>query len=848
MENFLLVDGNSLLFRAYYATAYRGVLQTSYGKYTNAIVAFNNMLINVIESEKPDYILVAFDTKDKTFRHNMFKDYKAQRKPAPVELIEQFETVRDLLDAMNIARYEVSGYEADDIIGTLSKRYKDIQMNILTSDQDMLQLVDDNTDVLLMKTGVSNISRVSLNNFEEEYEIRPDQVVDLKAMMGDSADNIPGIPGIGIKTGIKLIHEFDTLENLLENTDKLTGKRKENVEANVEIAKMSKTLARIKTDIEIEINPKDFELNIDYNSLYMFYKEYEMNRQANKIKDKLEGNEEVADFKIIEVEKISKNLLVENSFIWVESEGDYQSATLKLLTVSDGKRVEVISEENFKKDAELIKWLESDDYKIVYDAKFLYHLFNRYDIDLNGVSEDLMIAAFLVDNATTDWTSFLNKYGGTQSDIQSSDEVDLDVIASKAYDLMRIKNEIISEIKEKSMDYLYYNVELPLAKILYEMEVVGIRVDKDIIVEIADKTEKIINEVSQKIYDYAGREFNINSPKQLSEVLFDELELPQIKKRSTAIDILEKLQGQHPIIDEIMKQRKYQKLFSTYADGLQKFISDKGRIHTIYHQTKTQTGRLSSTDPNLQNISVRDEEAREVRKAFVADEDSVLMAFDYSQVELRILAHMAKEEKLIKAFKDGLDIHAETAKDIFELSEVEKADRHKAKAVNFGIIYGISDYGLSEQLHIPVSEAKKYIDKYLETYPGIKTYMDETIEFCKKEGYVKTLINRRREIPEITSSNYMVRQFGQRAAMNAPIQGSAADLIKIAMVRIANRIKIEELESNMILQVHDELIFNVVASEVEVMKNIVSEEMNHAMTLDVPLRSDGSTAKDWYGL
>ena len=848
MENFLLVDGNSLLFRAYYATAYRGVLQTSYGKYTNAIVAFNNMLINVIESEKPDYILVAFDTKDKTFRHNMFKDYKAQRKPAPVELIEQFETARDLLDAMNIARYEVSGYEADDIIGTLSKRYKDIQMNILTSDQDMLQLVDDNTDVLLMKTGVSNISRVSLNNFEEEYEIRPDQVVDLKAMMGDSADNIPGIPGIGIKTGIKLIHEFDTLENLLENTDKLTGKRKENVEANVEIAKMSKTLARIKTDIEIEINPKDFELNIDYNSLYMFYKEYEMNRQANKIKDKLEGNEEVSDFKIIEVEKISKNLLVENSFIWVESEGDYQSATLKLLTVSDGKRVEVISEENFKKDAELIKWLESDDYKIVYDAKFLYHLFNRYDIDLNGVSEDLMIAAFLVDNATTDWTSFLNKYGGTQSDIQSSDEVDLDVIASKAYDLMRIKNEIISEIKEKSMDYLYYNVELPLAKILYEMEVVGIRVDKDIIVEIADKTEKIINEVSQKIYDYAGREFNINSPKQLSEVLFDELELPQIKKRSTAIDILEKLQGQHPIIDEIMKQRKYQKLFSTYADGLQKFISDKGRIHTIYHQTKTQTGRLSSTDPNLQNISVRDEEAREVRKAFVADEDSVLMAFDYSQVELRILAHMAKEEKLIKAFKDGLDIHAETAKDIFELSEVEKADRHKAKAVNFGIIYGISDYGLSEQLHIPVSEAKKYIDKYLETYPGIKTYMDETIEFCKKEGYVKTLINRRREIPEITSSNYMVRQFGQRAAMNAPIQGSAADLIKIAMVRIANRIKIEELESNMILQVHDELIFNVVASEVEVMKNIVSEEMNHAMTLDVPLRSDGSTAKDWYGL
>lgn len=848
MENFLLVDGNSLLFRAYYATAYRGVLQTSYGKYTNAIVSFNNMLLNVIESENPDYILVAFDTKDKTFRHNMFEDYKAQRKPAPVELIEQFETVRDLLDAMNIARYEVSGYEADDIIGTLSKRYKDIQMNILTSDQDMLQLVDDNTDVLLMKKGVSNILRVSVDNFKEEYEIRPDQVVDLKAMMGDSADNIPGIPGIGIKTGIKLIHEFDTLENLLENTDKLSGKRKENVEENIEIAKMSKTLATIKTDMEIEINPKDFELNIDYNSLYMFYKEYEMNRQASKIKDKLDGNEEVADFKIIEVEKISKNLLVENSFIWVESEGDYQVASLRLLTISDGKRVEVISKDNFTKDKDLQTWLESDDSKVVYDAKFLYHLFNRYNLDLNGVGEDLKIAAFLVDNATTDWTSFSNKYGNTQSDIQSASDIDLDVIASKAFDLMRIKNEIIKEIKEKDMNYLYYNVELPLAKILYEMEVVGIKIDKDIIVEIANKTEKIIEEVSQRIYDYAGREFNINSPKQLSEVLFDELELPQIKKRSTAIDILEKLQGLHPIIDEIMSQRKYQKLFSTYADGLQKFISSEGRIHTIYHQTKTQTGRLSSTDPNLQNISVRDEEAREVRKAFVADKDSVLMAFDYSQVELRILAHMAKEEKLILAFKKGLDIHSQTAKDIFELSHVEKGDRHKAKAVNFGIIYGISDYGLSEQLQIPVSEAKDYIDKYLKTYPGIKKYMEKTVEFCKKEGYVKTLINRRREIPEITSSNYMVRQFGQRAAMNAPIQGSAADLIKIAMVRIANRIKAENLASKMILQVHDELIFNVVNSEVEIMKNIVSEEMNHAMTLDVPLISDGSLAKDWYGL
>ena len=848
MEKFLLVDGNSLLFRAYYATAYRNLMKTSYGKFTNAVVSFNNMIFNVLEKEKPDYILVAFDTKDKTFRHKMFDDYKGQRKKPPVELIEQFETARELLDAMNIERYEVSGFEADDIIGTLSKKYKDIQMNILTSDQDMLQLVDDNTNVLLMKKGVSNIKEISIDNFEEEYEIKPSQVVDLKAMMGDSADNIPGIPGIGKITGLKLVKKYNTLENLLDNIDELKGKRKENVENNIDIARMSKKLAKIKTDMDIQIDFDAFKLDINYNDLYMFYKEYEMNRQANLIKDKLEGSEEIAKFKIEEVKEISDEYLSDNIFLWAETKGDYHNAEILKVALSDGMGVQLISYEDFLKDKNLLSWIESDKKKIVYDAKFLYHLFDREKLKLNGIVEDVKLAAFLVDNATTDWTSFLNKYGGTQCDLQSLEDTDFEVIASKAYDLMKIKNVIIEDIKEKEMEYLYYDVELPLTKILFKMEKTGIKIDKEIIVAIADKTEKIIEEVSNEIYGYAEKEFNINSPKQLSEVLFDDLNLPQIKKRSTAIDVLEKLEGQHPIIEAIMKQRKYQKLFSTYADGLQKYISDDGRIHTIYRQTKTQTGRLSSTDPNLQNISVRDEEAREVRKAFVADKDSVLMAYDYSQVELRILAHMAEAEKLIQAFNDQEDIHDKTAKDIFELTHVESDDRRKAKAVNFGIVYGISDYGLSEQLDIPNKEAKAYIDKYFETYPQIKTYMDKTIEFCKKEGYVKTLINRRREIPEINSSNYMVKQFGKRAAMNAPIQGSAADLIKIAMVRIDKRMKEENLNSSMILQVHDELIFNVVEDEKEVMSNLIKEEMNNAMDLDVPLESDGSYAKDWYGL
>lgn len=848
MEKFLLVDGNSLLFKAYYATAFRNLMKTSYGKYTNAIVSFNNMMVNVIEDVKPDYILVAFDTKDKTFRHEMFEDYKGHRSPAPLELVEQFETSRELLDAMNIKRYELSGFEADDIIGSLSKKYDDKEMIILTSDQDMLQLVDDNTKVLLMKKGVSDIHEINVNNFKKEYEIAPNQVIDLKAMMGDSADNIPGIPGIGKITGLKLIKEYETLENLLDNTQQLKGKQKENVENNIEIAKLSKNLATIKTDMDINIHIDDYALDINYNDLYMFYQQYEMNRQANSIKDKLDGNSEIADFRVKEVSKISDKYLVDNTFVWAETVGDYQSATIERLVLCDGKSVEIIDYENLVLNKELIEWLNSDSKKTVYDSKFLYHLFDRLNLSLNGVSEDLMIAAFLVDNSTTDWTSFLNKYGGTQCDIQSKEDVDIEVIASKAFDLLKTKKEILSEIESKDMQYLYYDVELPLTKVLYEMESVGIKVSKDIIVAIADKTEKIIEEVSNEIYNYAEKEFNINSPKQLSEVLFDDLGLPQVKKRSTAIDILEKLLGQHPIIAAIIKQRKYQKLFSTYADGLQKYITKDGRIHTIYHQAKTQTGRLSSTDPNLQNISVRDEDAREIRKAFIADENSVLMAFDYSQVELRLLAHMAHEERLIEAFKADADIHALTAKDVFELDEVKPEDRDRAKAVNFGIIYGISDFGLSEQLTIPVNQAKKYIDKYFQSYPGIKTYMDQTIEFCKENGYVKTLFNRRREIPEINSSNYMVREFGKRAAMNAPIQGTAADLIKIAMVRINKRIKKENLSSVMLLQVHDELIFNVLENEIEKMKNLIQDEMDHSMKLDVPLVSDGSTAKDWYGL
>ena len=848
MEKFLLVDGNSLLFRAYYATAFGKILQTSYGKYTNAVVAFNNMMTNVLTDIKPDHLLIAFDTKDKTFRHDMFDDYKGHRSKAPEELVEQFETVRELIDAANIPRLEISGYEADDIIGSFAKQHPDKEMIILTSDRDMLQLVDDNITLLLMRKGVSDILKITPKNFEENYQIRPDQVVDLKAMMGDSADNIPGIPGIGEKTGLKLIHKYDTLENMLDNIDELKGKQKENVENNIEIAKLSKVLATIKTDLEIEISDDTFKTNIDYQNLYMFYQNYEMNRQAQSISDKIYEDTKDVTFKFTEVNEISTDLLSNDVMLLVNTTGTYQDAKLESLALSNGEQTELITVDNILKDRKLIEFLESNSLKKVYDSKFLYHLFHRYDLELNGVSEDLMLSAFLDDNTITDWTNFNTKFGGALIDLDNKDMVEHDELAKKCEELVKINDVILKSVKEKEMEELYYEIELPLTRILFEMEVTGIKVSKDIIVDIAGKTKKIIDDVTSEIYTIANKEFNINSPKQLAEVLFDDLGLPMIKKRSTAVDVLEKLESQHEIISLIMKQRKYQKLYSTYAEGLQKFIQDDGRIHTIYHQTTTTTGRLSSTDPNLQNISVRDEESREIRKAFLADDNSVLMAYDYSQIELRLLAHLANVERLITAFNNDIDIHSQTAKDVFKLDEVTSHDRYLAKAVNFGIIYGISDFGLSEQLGISRKDAKEYIESYLATYPEIQKYMDDSIAFCEEHGYAKTVSNRRRDIPEISSSNYMVRSFGQRAAMNAPIQGSAADLIKIAMVKIDRSMKDKNLESKMLLQVHDELIFNVVDGEVEIMKEIIEREMSTAMKLQVPLKSEGSIAKDWYSL
>lgn len=847
MEKFLLVDGNSLLFRAYYATAFGRILQTSYGKYTNAITAFDRMLMNVIEEVQPDHLLIAFDTGAKTFRHEMFDDYKGHRSKAPEELVEQFETIREYIDCANIKRIEVSGFEADDLIGSYAKQIKDMKMIVLTSDQDMLQLVDDNIEVFLMKKGVSQMERVTSDNFMELYGIEPLQIIDLKAMMGDTADNIPGIPGIGKVTANKLVQAYGSLENLHANIDQLKGKQKENVENNIEIAQMSKTLATIKVDIDIDTTADVYKTNIDYGVLYNFYRTYEMRKQAEAISEMLYTSEEVSSFEYEMVTNISATLLSNDSFIFAHTSKDLENS-IKYFIISNEQQTEVITVEDLLNDQALHAYLADDNIsKAVYDVKHLYHLFDDIKLELNGVSDDLKLASFLVDNSITNWETFNTRYDGVNFAL-NNDDVSVQTLAESTHELLHMVHTINEELVEKEMESLYRDIELPLTKVLFDMEKTGIRVDRVIIVDIAQKTKVKIDALSLEIYALAGREFNINSPKQLAEVLFDELALPMIKKRSTAVDVLEKLESEHKIIQLIMQQRKYQKMYSTYAEGLQKYISDKERIHTLYNQTIAATGRLSSTEPNLQNISVRDEEARKIRKAFIADEDSVLMAYDYSQIELRLLAHLAQVESLITAFNEDVDIHEQTAKDVFDLSEVSKKERQLAKAVNFGIIYGISDFGLAEQLGISRKDAKAYIEKYLATYPEIAKYMDDVVAFCEEHGYVTTIMHRRREIPEIKSSNFMVKSFGKRAAMNAPIQGSAADLIKIAMNRIYTRMQALNLKSKMLLQVHDELIFNVKNDEIDIMETLIQDAMSTAMDLSVPLKSDGSKALDWYEL
>ena len=854
MEKIVLVDGNNLLFRSYYATAYNGnFMHNSKDFPTNALFGFVNMMNKIIEEEKPVYIMVAFD-KGKTFRHVKYEDYKAGRMETPNELKMQIPYSRKLLDAMGIKYYEIDNYEADDIIGTFSK-YCDNDSNfdglIISSDHDLLQLISDAVQMKMLKQ--KDYIKYSKKSFKEEFKIDPIKVIDLKSLQGDSSDNIPGVKGIGEKTALKLIQDYGSLDGVYENIDKLSGKLKEKLLNDKENAYMSYDLATIYRDVPIEFNLDEIKYNGPKNELNKLYEELEFYSfiKKNNVKKEI-----TSDVKIVDNVTISKD-----SAIYLEILGEnYHTAKILGLAIYNDT-------DNYFIKVEDLKNIKIDNCKkYTYDLKKLYVALKYQNIEIKNITFDTMIASYLLDYNLKDDISYLANnmnydipfYENTYGKNNKYKEIDINETAKiaslKAKFIYETYNKLNEELEKENMKDLYYNMEHPLAYVLGNMEYNGVNVNKETLKEMGEELKIKIEIISKDIYNLAGCEFNISSPKQLSEILFEKLNLPHGKKGtngySTSAEVLTKLRNKHIIIDKILEYRAVTKLYTTYIEGLLNSIMEDGKIHTIYTQTLTRTGRLSSIEPNLQNIPVRSELGKLIRKAFVPSENSVIVSGDYSQIELRILSHMANNETLINAFKENKDIHTKTASDVFKVPEdlVTKEMRRMAKAVNFGIIYGISSFGLSENLNIPVKEAKEFIDSYFEAYPGIKIYMDDVIKEAHEKLYVKTLFNRKRNIPELSNKNYLIKSAGERIALNTPIQGTAADILKMAMVKIANEIKKRNLKSKLILQVHDELVFDALKEEKDEIISIMKEIMEHVYELKVPLNVDIEYGNNWYEL
>ncbi len=848
MNKILLVDGNSVLFRAYYASSYGRRMITSFNVETNAVYTFATMFFKAIEVLKPTHVLVAFDSGVKGVRNEWFPEYKGTRKEIDQSLVSQFPIARELLQMANIKQYQADGIEADDIIGALSKRFSHEEVIILTSDRDLLQLISANVNVCLMKQGMSEIEIVDEKLLQEKYFITPKQVIELKSLMGDSSDNIPGVKGVGEKTALKLLSSYETLDGVYQHIDEITGSLKEKLISEKDTAYLSHRLATIITDLPIDLTIEDLNYQLDNNNLYNFYVKYEMASLAKKLE--VTSNDEDFNYKVV------KELAnINNSKYSVVFDYDNEENTLYGVAFSDASDSFYFPCSDVK---EIREFFSKNTKLIVYNYKDYCHQL-ALDEDALYV-DDLMISSFLVDSQINSLDKLLAKHQYNLNQTNSTlygtkarkNLATLEVRAQYYCNLARIIYDLYpvyqKRLIEDDMLDLYENIERPLAFVLYRMEKYGVKVDQDILQTIASENQEQITKLSDEIIKHAGRDFNINSPKQIAEVLFDDLKLPSNKKRSTGQEELEKLQFLHPIINLLLDYRKYQKIYSTYSDGLQKYIQNDGKIHTSYQQCLTQTGRLSSTDPNLQNIGVRNEDVKEIRKAFVPEFDYLLSA-DYSQIELRILAHLAQDENMIDYFKNDYDIHSATASAIYhyEINELTPQMRRNAKAVNFGIVYGISDFGLANQLGITRKQAQDFIDAYFRAFPRIQAYMEEVVSSCQKLGYVQTICKHKRMIPEINDKNYMMREFGKRAAMNAPIQGSAADLIKIAMINLDKKIKEKKFVSKMIMSVHDELLFDVVESELGELTTLVRTEMENAMELSVPLKVEISYAKDWYG-
>ncbi len=868
MKKIVLVDGNNLLFRSFYATSYQGnIMKNSKGFPTNALYGFINMMNKIIKEEKPSYLLVAFD-KGKTFRHDKYDDYKAGRMAMPDELKLQFPKAKDVLDAMGIKHFEIDNYEADDIVGTLAKLVdidNDFIATIVSSDKDLLQLISPDVVVKLLKQ--KDYIMMTEEEFRKIYGVDPIKMIDLKALMGDASDNIPGVKGIGEKTAINLISKYGSLEELYNNIDSVGGKTKEKLINDKDAAFMSYDIATIYREVPLGFGLEDCKYDgYDNDKLYELLNEFEFHSLLKKLSlntgstNNTNLNSEKNNIEVRDISLFDQN---KPFSFYVEVLGsNYSKGRLIGVSLYDGEYSYFIDESDINKYSYIF---ENNIQKFTYDLKKCIVVLNKYNIRINNCVFDTMVGCYMLDYNLKDDLAFVaqafdyniplyEEFFGTEKRPKEFSVEELKSFCGlKAKFIYKSRGEIQDGIHDFNEDDLFYNVEMPLINVLADMEMTGIKLDVSYLDNAQAELEEKMDLTLKKIYSLAGMEFNVMSPAQLSKVLFEVLEIPYPKrvkngKYSTSKDILDKIINKHPIVSEVLDYRALTKLYTNYVVGLKSEVREDRRIHTSYTQTLTRTGRLSSVSPNLQNIPARDEYSRLIRKAFVPDPDSVLLSSDYSQVELRVFASMSGEEHLIEAFKSGLDIHTKTASDIYHVpvEDVTKAMRRTAKAVNFGIVYGISSFGLSEDLGIDIKTAKEFLDNYLNTYSGITEYMEQEKKDAYTNGFVTTLMNRRRVIEELKNKNYLIRSSGERMALNTPIQGTAADIMKKAMVDVYDELIKRGLKSKILLQVHDEIILNVINSELEEVKEIVKDKMENAFKLKVPLEVDIQVGNNWY--
>lgn len=846
MEKFVIIDGNNLMFRAFYALPQ---LSNFDGEISNAVFGFTNMLVKVIKDINPKYLAVTFDVAKKNFRHDTFAEYKGTRKPTPNELIPQFPIVKNLLNKMNIKVIEKVGLEADDLMGSLSRAY-DTENIIVSADRDAFQLINENTSILYPKKGITETMVLNLDNIEEFYGVRADQVVDLKSIMGDSGDNIPGVPGIGEKGAKDIITKYGNLDNVYNHLDDFKGKQLEKLINGKDSAYMSKYLATIVTDEPFDMDISEFEYDFPFSEeVRDIFKRYQFNTLLKR--------SDIFSGKTVEITKVASDVyLVDTddklndlydklsrakSFAIYLNDEDfsiYDEVEYKIFFGTDlfSTGLDIVNVINKLKPIFENEKIE----KVTFDSKGLKHILYKYGVDIKGIKFDCLIARYLINS--------IAKANVTLDDTRVECGIECE---DKARLVSMLKDIYYAKLEKMDLLSLYYDIEMPLVDVLFDMEIQGFKVDREELTNLDKKYFEEIKKIEEDIYFTAGQKFNISSPKQLGEILFDKLGLnvPNNKKKSTSIEILNEIEHKHPLVPLIIRYRTITKLYSTYIVGFENLLTREDKIHTVFNQTLTSTGRLSSSEPNLQNIPVRTEEGRALRKVFIPSSvDGFIVSADYSQIELRLLASLSGDETLINAFNEGQDIHARTASEIFgiPMDMVTPEQRRGAKAINFGIVYGISDFGLSQDLGVSRKEASEYIKLYFARYPKISEYMQKNVDYCKSFGYVKTLFGRIRPIPEINSSNYNLKAFGERASMNMPLQGTASDIIKLAMIKIYNEFKSRDLKSKIILQVHDELIVDTVAGELDIVKEILKKEMENIVDLSVKLTVNIDYGKTWY--